>query len=171
MDLETRLLSKSDGYTLLNLYLEILAHPSGFARDVDEITPEYIEATLDKVVSGGIGLAAVERATGKVIGFIVSQQLEPKALNHVQSNLTIGVHPEYQRRGVGRRLFLDYLDHVQLERQDVLRVELLARESNQGAISFYESVGFRREGAFERRIRRADGTYEADVPMGWLKRI
>lgn len=171
MDLETRLLRQGDAYALLNLYLEVASHPSSFARDVDEVTPEYIEDLLERAVEGGVGIAAVDTEDNRLIGFIMATRMTPKAFEHVLSDLIIGVHPDFQSKGIGRRLFLDFLDHVQIERPDILRVELLARESNQRAISFYESVGFRREGSFERRIRRPDGTFETDVPMGWLKRM
>lgn len=46
--------------------------------------------------------------------------------NHVLSDLTIAVDPEYQGRGLGNRLFQTLLDHVTEERKDILRVELIA---------------------------------------------
>jgi putative acetyltransferase len=48
-------------------------------------------------------------------------------------------------------------------------VELIARESNARAIGLYESLGFRREGRLEGRVRRPDGVVEADIPMAWVR--
>lgn len=75
--------------------------------------------------------------------------------------------PEAQGSGVGRRLFEEFLAEVRTNRPEVLRVELIARESNARAIAFYESLGFRREGRMEGRIRNLDGSFEADIPMAW----
>jgi putative acetyltransferase len=47
-------------------------------------------------------------------------------------------------------------------------VELWVRESNIRGQRLYESLGFKTEGRMEKRIRNADGSYEADIPMGWL---
>lgn len=167
--LEFRELRRADAYALLNLYQAIAAHPGGFSRDADEISPEYIEKTLDCVEASGVGIVISQEGQVGLIGSIVASKIGPKMFDHVLSDLVIGVHPDFQSKGIGRRLFLEFLDHVQQKRPDILRVELIARESNLRAISFYESIGFRREGVLEQRIRTAEG-FEADVPMGWLKR-
>jgi ribosomal protein S18 acetylase RimI-like enzyme len=51
----------------------------------------------------------------------------------------------------------------------IKRVELIARESNEEAIRFYESLGFSVEGKMKSRIRNVDGTLEADIPMAWIR--
>ncbi|MEZ5557846.1 MAG: hypothetical protein R3E86_04785 [Pseudomonadales bacterium] len=51
----------------------------------------------------------------------------------------------------------------------VLRVELIARESNSRAIRFYETLGFVIEGRLQARIRNLDGSLEADIPMAWRR--
>ena len=43
---------------------------------------------------------------------------------------------------------------------EIQRVELIARESNQRAIQFYESLGFRIEGRLENRIKNPDAFLE-----------
>jgi ribosomal protein S18 acetylase RimI-like enzyme len=70
---------------------------------------------------------------------------------------------------VGRRLFLDFIEHVQSSRPEISRVELMARDSNPRQIAFYEAIGCRREGTFERRIKNPNGEFESDIPMAWLK--
>lgn len=81
----------------------------------------------------------------------------------------IAVHPEAQGRGVGRLLFTRLLGIVARDSPAIVRVELIARESNAHAIALYESVGFRREGRFEARVRSVDGGLEADTPMAWMR--
>lgn len=170
VDVSTRFLTTEDAKVLLDLYRLIAASPTaGFVRMEDEINQDYVAKSLSRGVNGGVAIGAFDRANGRLIGAITARKLGLKVFDHVLSGLIIGVHPEYQRKGIGRRLFLDFLEHLQSERPDILRVELIARDSYQRQIEFYESVGFRREGSFEKRIRRSDGSFEADVPMGWIK--
>lgn len=169
MEITTRFLTSEDSAALISLYRSIAARPGGFVRNEGEIDETYVGKSLVGNPQGGVGIGAFLREGGQLVGAITARKPKLKVFSHVLSNLVIGVHPEFQSQGVGRRLFLDFIEHVQNERPDVTRVELLARESNQRQIAFYEAVGFRREGFFENRIRRADGTYEGDVPMAWLK--
>jgi ribosomal protein S18 acetylase RimI-like enzyme len=60
------------------------------------------------------------------------------------------------------------LDDIQLNRPDILRVELIARESNSKAIQLYEKLGFKIEGRFENRISNDNNSFEADIPMAWF---
>ena len=194
MEFGTRFLNLDDVDRLHELYVQVAAQPGGFARTADEISRDFVEGLLRGVVQKGVGIGVFEKPasstnvtddgdggwgpiiedstsqlTGRLIGSIVTRKLGPKVFDHVLTELNIGVHPEFQGRGVGRRLFLDFLEHIQSSRPDIARVELIARESNQRAIQFYERIGFRSEGVFEKRIRRDDGTFESDIPMAWLK--
>jgi len=65
-------------------------------------------------------------------------------------------------------IFTHLLDFIRNSRHDVLRVELISREFNLKAISFYEGLGFKREGRFEKRIRSNENEFEADIPMAWF---
>jgi ribosomal protein S18 acetylase RimI-like enzyme len=82
--------------------------------------------------------------------------------------LTIAVDPKHHGQGVGKRLFTELLDKIKKEHPETLRVELIARESNLKATKFYESLGFVREGRFERRLHNHEGAFEADIPMAWF---
>lgn len=169
MDLTTRLLTIEDAQDLTGLYRAIAAVPNDFLRTEEEVGKDYVDRSLKRGSQGGVAIGAFERGSNRLIGAITARRLGLKVHEHILSNVIIGVHPEHQRKGIGRRLFLDFLEHVQMNREDILRVELIARDSNQKQIEFYESIGFRREGYFENRIKTASG-FEADVPMAWLKR-
>ena len=150
------------------LYRAVAASEGGLARSADEITDAYVEEFLQRVADGGLGLVAVDQAR-RIIGEIHAYRLEPRVFGHILSDLTIAVAPDRQGSGVGRALFAEFLRRVELERPEVLRVELIARESNARAIAFYETLGFCIEGRLERRIRGANGRLEADIVMGWLR--
>ena len=79
---------------------------------------------------------------GRVAGFVVVRQLAPGE----REVLNFAVHPDYRRRGVGRRLI-----QAELARGPGARF-LEVRASNRVAIEFYTSMGFkqcgRREGYY-----------------------
>ncbi len=68
------------------------------------------------------------------------------------SELTVAVDPNYQGKGIGKLIFQSLLNIIQEERNDILRVELITRESNRKAIQFYQKLGFIIERRFEKRI-------------------
>ena len=78
--------------------------------------------------------------------------------------------PEFHGHGLGKLIFTHLLTIVENERPDILRVELVAQESNIKAISFYKKLGFIAEGRFENRIKLTNDRYEADIPMAWFNK-
>ncbi|HMV85794.1 MAG TPA: GNAT family N-acetyltransferase [Blastocatellia bacterium] len=156
-----------DHGALAGFYRTVAAVEGGLARTADEITEEYVAHFLKKSLAGGVILVARQSATGEIIGEIHAYALGPKVFAHVLGELTIAVHPAHQGRGIGKALFTELLAEVTRHRPDILRVELIARESNQKAIALYEKLGFRVEGRFAGRIRSTDGGFEADIPMAW----
>jgi len=151
------------------LYRAVAAIEGGLARTAEEISEEYVAHFLGKSLESGFCLVARESDGGPIIGEIHSYALGPRVFAHVLGELTIAVHPAKQGLGVGKRLFTELLRRVEQERSDILRVELIARESNRKAIEFYQKLGFEIEGRFENRIRSVGGGYEADIPMAWRR--
>jgi ribosomal protein S18 acetylase RimI-like enzyme len=84
--------------------------------------------------------------------------------------LTIAVHPDFQGFGIGKALFTELMRQTTENRPDILRVELIARESNAKAIEFYKKLGFAAEGRMTNRIASVGGGFEADIPMAWLRK-
>ena len=143
------------------------ALPIGIARQADEISWEYVENNLSKSLLTGICLVAEEDS--QVVAEIHSYKLVPKVFDHVLSELTIVVHPDWQGKGIGKEIFTAFLMEVKTNRPEILQVELIARESNSKAVKFYQKIGFRIEGKLEKRIVNPDGTFESDIPMGWVR--
>ena len=79
-----------------------------------------------------IRLKAVE--DGELIGFLAG---DPRSSEGATWIATIGVHPRYQRRGIGRTLLRACEQKTKLP-----RMKLTVRMSNQGAISLYEKEGY-----------------------------
>lgn len=150
------------------LYQEVARKGGAIARNEHEITEAYVENFVSKSIDAGLILVVEHPADPDIlIGEIHAYRPGPAVFNHVYADLTVVVHPEFQGRKIGRTIFTIFLEEVGLNRPDIGRVELVVRESNVKAISFYQSLGFLIEGRLEMRIRRADGNYEADIPMAW----
>lgn len=153
---------------VLGLYRRVAATPGGLARLVDEIDDSYVHSFLSRAIANGLTLVAIDDP-GEISGEIHAYSPNLYCFSHVFSDLTIVVDPEHQGKGVGRLLFTQFLASVTEEYPHIKRVELIARESNEAAIRFYESLGFSVEGEMKSRIRNVDGTLEADIPMAWIR--
>lgn len=166
LNMTLRPITNNDVAALTDLYRAVAAVPGGLARLEREISEDYVAGAVSAVVASGIGIVA-EDPDG-MIGVIHARSPGLFCFSHVLNDLTVAVHPRAQGKGVGRGLFEQFMRDVR-SRDELLRVELVVRESNQKAIAFYESLGFRREGVFAGRIRNLDGTLEADIPMAWTR--
>jgi ribosomal protein S18 acetylase RimI-like enzyme len=150
------------------LYEEVAQQAGGLARAQNEITEDYVDNFLRKsLATGFIIVAEHPEDAGKLVGEIHAYKPGPRVFDHVLSDLTIAIHPKFQGKKLGRTLFTIFLDEIVRNREDIGRVELIARESNEKAIAFYQSLGFQIEGRMEMRIKTQERTYEADIPMGW----
>lgn len=161
----------SDKDSIFQLYKNVAKTIGGLAREADEITTNYIENNLQKSSEKGINLVIENpKNSSEIIAEIHCYQLEPKVFRHVLSELTIVVHTDFQGKGLGKLLFTELLTYVENQRSDILRIELIARESNQKAIQFYQKLGFQIEGKFHRRIDNKTPSLEADIPMAWFNK-
>jgi len=164
-----RLSQIEDTPKVLSLYRDVAEKPGGLARLPFEITSHYVENFLKATVSRGLGFVAVDN-NDNIVAEIHSYSPEIFCFSHVFTDLSIAVHPRFQGDGIGRALFEQFLSIVASERAHISRVELIARESNERALAFYESLGFEREGEMRGRIFNADGSLESDIPMAWQLR-
>lgn len=171
MQVETsiRRSSPADADGVMALYKAVGQAGGGIARSPDEVTQRYVSDFLEAASEEGIALVATDDS-GNVVAEIHARPLGPRTFAHVLGDLTIAVHPSWQGRGVGRRIFSQLLEIVANEMPHILRVELVSRETNSRAIAMYESLGFEREGRMENRIRLDDGSLDADIPMAWHRR-
>lgn len=150
------------------LYKEVARHEGGIARLESEITEDYIQNILAKSFATGLALVAVHpEDPEQLVGSIHAYKPGIHVFDHVLSELTLVVHPQFQGRKIGRTLFTIFLEEIGRNRPDIGRIELITRESNDKAIALYQSLGFRIEGRLEMRIRTTGRAYEADIPMGW----
>jgi len=158
----------SDEEKILWLYKKVSNTIGGLARTNDEITNAYVNHFCSRSQTNGIQL--IIEIENTIVAEIHCYKLEPFVFNHVLSELTIAVDPDFQGKGLGKLIFQSLLQIIEKDRNDILRVELIARESNQKAIQFYQKLGFVIEGRFEKRISASTNSFEADIPMAWFNK-
>ena len=157
-----------DRARILSLYKKVSRSNDGLARTYDEITEEYVEEFVTKSLRDGLQYVMEDPDSHDIIGEIHCYKLSPKVFGHILSELTVAVDPDHQGRGIGKALFRALLKDVMEHRKDILRIELIARESNKKAIEFYQRLGFVVEGRLTNRIRKGGAGFEADIPMSWM---
>jgi len=153
------------------LYKKVSVLSRGIARNTKEITEEYIQHFMQNANEKGIGLV-IDNPENKneIIAEIHCYKWGIEKFNHVLTELTIAVLPAFHGQGIGKIIFRHLLNLVETERSDILRVELVAQESNGKAIDFYKKLGFTSEGRFENRIKLNNTDFEADIPMAWFNK-
>jgi ribosomal protein S18 acetylase RimI-like enzyme len=158
----------TDREKLKELYKAVAVSGDGIARLENEITDEYISEFLEKSIQRGFSIVAENPADpNQLIGEIHAYTPGIEVFDHVYSEMTMLVHPQFQGKKIGRTLLTIFLEEIGLNKHDIGRVELFTRESNTRAIKLYQSLGFRIEGRFEMRIKTSDNHYEADIAMAW----
>jgi len=120
---------------------EDAAAASEILREARESASWSIQALIDFMPLPGAVALMSERAgrpTGFVLGRLVADEAEV---------LNLAVREEFRRQGEGRALVEELLRRF--AETGVSRVFLEVRESNRGAIGFYEGMGFRQSGRRE----------------------
>lgn len=160
-------LSPDAAEEVLALYRATAAGRGGLARTPAEIDLAYVRGFLTRAAKDGLTIGA-RAANGALCGEIHAARIGPALFRHVLSDLTVAVHPDWQGRAIGSRLFEQLFAEAALLSPKIERIELMARSGNDGAIKLYERLGFHIEGRFARRVRLADGTVEDDIAMAKL---
>ncbi|HET8748507.1 MAG TPA: GNAT family N-acetyltransferase [Ramlibacter sp.] len=115
----------------------------------------HIEAMLaESTEASRTRISLVGRLDGAIVGFVMARadvgdfgRTEPVAVLD-----TVGVRPDYARRGIGRRLVMRLLENV--SQLQVERVETLVRVADLELLGFFQRMGFTpsQRLAFERPV-------------------
>lgn len=166
MNLSFRKTQLSDFDELKALYINVAQNPRGIARNPTEILDEYIQSIVGLNENGGLSMI-VTGESDALIGEIHAGQKGIAIFDHLLAHLTIGIHSNYQGKGVGKAVFKAFLNEVEKTRKDIYRVELESRASNEAGIRLYKRVGFIEEGRMVNQTRNLDGSHENGVMMTW----
>lgn len=158
--------SITDPAALQALHISVAEGAGGFlARSADECSLSYFQTVIEHSLSSGINIGAYDG--DKLVGFIYAYKSRLKVFNHVLSNMTLGVHPQYQNQGIGKNLVSRFMIDVE-SKKDIIRIELFTVEVNKQAIKLYESFGFKQEGVFRDRAV-LNNKLVNDIAMAWLR--
>jgi putative acetyltransferase len=129
----------------------------GMVQSVEQIATIEEEAARLARESEDIGLVATDG--DRIVGSADLRRLAPMRCHHV-GVLSVGVHPGYHRRGIGRALMQTLIDEAKT--LGLVRLELYVRGDNHEAQALYERLGFRHESTRDRFIRLDDGSFIGD---------
>jgi len=85
------------------LYKEISKIEGGIARFEDEVTIEYVEEFIKNALNDGIFIVAEKGGT--IVGEIHGYKIGIRVFDHVLSNITIVISPNFQNKGIGKKIF------------------------------------------------------------------
>lgn len=119
----------------------LTAEDIGAVLAIQAVSPEASQWSRDayaRAAAGEFG-AWVAESSHQVIGFLIL-----RSAGHEAEILNLAVAPQSRRRGVARALLLTGLDAARAAESATVFLEV--RESNLGAIRFYQDHGFRATG-------------------------
>lgn len=146
-----------DAQGLWELGRALLTDGRGTVQSLDDL--RTIEALRER--SYAVDLVADDE--GAIVGHAAISKMGRAAyLAHV-GVLAMGVHPEHQRKGWGRKLLRALVERA--PREGIIRLELYCRADNDRALALYRSEGFVHEGTRAKLVRLPDGTFVDDHVM------
>ncbi|MCB9225099.1 MAG: GNAT family N-acetyltransferase [Crocinitomicaceae bacterium] len=150
---------------IASIYRKVAGHVEGIVRRSEEITETYVFSLLNKPDSEMIFLV-VEDDDMNIIGFGHAQKIGLKAYDHILSNYAIVVNPDHQAQGIGRGIFMGFLDYLTNNRPDVKRLEMEV-QYDPDRVKIFEATGFKTEAIIKDRVLGLDGKFHDQVLMAW----
>ncbi len=98
----------------------------------------------------------------KVVAVVIIKRHKRRCA-HVVELGTLGVHPDYQSKGIGHHFIQAILDDLSQD-ESIRKVQLTVESDNEKALAFYEKLGFEQEGVFKEWFKRkADEHYVDEI--------
>ncbi|MES2205696.1 MAG: ribosomal protein S18-alanine N-acetyltransferase [Pseudomonadota bacterium] len=111
------------------------AVPLGLLEEKVQLTPWSIQNVRETLEHGGIGWAIENEADGLYAYIIIQPAVDTADI------LTLGVHPNYQRQGLGRAALQCAKNWLVEHKLETLFLEV--RVSNETAVALYQACGFK----------------------------
>lgn len=156
----------TDRSCIADIYEEVAGVVQGITMRPEEITDTYIFSLLNKPEEECVFLV-VEDNDGDIIGFGHAEKSPLAAYCHILNNFTIAVSPAAQQGGIGRGIFMGFLEHIFNERNDIQRLEMEVK-FDEDRIKLFEAVGFISEAVIKNRFKGPDGKFHDQVLMAWI---
>lgn len=137
-------------------HLDRLCFEPGIAYTRGELA-RFLELPRASIVVAELGTT--------LCGFALAYPEPPEVVHLV----TLDVHPDWRRRGVGRRLLDAILDGAAAAGAEVAVLQVDVR--NSGAIAFYRTFGFRRSGRLSSYYGRGLDAFEMSTGLANRARV
>jgi ribosomal protein S18 acetylase RimI-like enzyme len=97
----------------------------------------------DSCIGGEIGASVVAEVKDKIVGFVLGRVVgSPSELRNVAWIELIGIHPDFQHRGIGRKMVEAWKERCR--EKGIRRVHIMLNWRDWQLLSFFESLGFSR---------------------------
>jgi ribosomal protein S18 acetylase RimI-like enzyme len=114
------------------------------ARVFRHARPDYYETKFARALDkkNRMATSLVAEIDGKVVGFVMSELFVGEyGIPETAATLdTIGIHPDYQRKGVGKQLMEEFISH--LRKAGVEKLNTLVGWNDWQLIRFFSANGF-----------------------------
>lgn len=131
------------------------AYPETLATPIEDrgIPLDQQEENITSLTKNDLGL--VVEADGRIVGILNLRQNPRKKFEHV-CQFGVSLQPKYAGHGIGSELIERAIKHA--EESTVLeKIVLDVFANNEGAIRFYERLGFVQEGRQKDQVKLKDG--------------
>lgn len=97
----------------------------------------------DSCIGGEIGTSVVAEVKDKIVGFVLGRVVgSPNELRNVAWIELIGIHPDYQHGGIGRKMVEVWKERCR--KKGIRKVHIMLNWRDWRMLSFFESLGFSR---------------------------
>ena len=160
---------------LIKLRMEMVsACPDSFLDDYGELSEWSVAdwgkwfSRLTEHFNSCLLVAQIE---GELVGIVGCKGVSHKRASHVATLVGVGVLPRFRGQGIGRKLLEETIAWVKTKTK-IERLQLTVYADNLSAISFYEKLGFKKEGLFKNYAKSVNGHYQDGLLMAmFFKRV
>lgn len=97
----------------------------------------------DSCIGGELDASVVAEAKGKLVGFVLGRVVRsPTELRGVAWIELVGILPEYQHQGIGRKMVESWKERCR--KKGIKKVHIMINWRDWWMLSFFESLGFSR---------------------------
>jgi ribosomal protein S18 acetylase RimI-like enzyme len=163
-----RLARADDADALVAIDRAAILDGRGMVLALDQLsTVEDARRAIDGMDPARASSTWVVQVAGEVVASGALRQLWPRACEHV-AILSVTVHPAHQRRGHGRALVSEMMEHAR--DRGIARLELYVRADNHRAKALYRSLGFVHEATRRGFIKTPEGRLlDDEIFVRWLR--
>jgi L-amino acid N-acyltransferase YncA len=145
MSLCIRLAEESDASEIVRIY-EPIMRDTAISFELDAPSEEEMRQRIRNVLSSHVWLVCENGQ--KISGYAYATKFRPREAYQWTAEVTVYVDAAWQRRGIGRALYVSLLEALRL--QGFSTAIAVIALPNEPSVKLHERLGFRAIGVFER---------------------